>query len=99
MIKRVIFDLDNTLIDWKDDYWHKGIVYGCEKLNLEYHKKLEEKVIEAITEYETNEKYFNVERMQEIINKKLNMKLSSNFIKMILKYFETCVPKKLIIIL
>lgn len=93
MIKRVIFDLDDTLIDWQEDYWHKGIIYSCKELKIEYNKEIEEKVIDAIDEYETNEKYFNVERMQEIINKKLNMKLSTDFIKIILKYFETCVPK------
>lgn len=95
MLKRVIFDLDDTLIGWKDDYWHKGIIYACEKLKVRYNKELEEKIIEAITEYERDEKYFNIEKMQEIINKKINIKLSTNFIKAILKYFEICVPDKI----
>ena len=94
MIKRVIFDLDDTLIDWEEDYWHNGIAYACKEFEVEYNQEIEERIIDSIAEYETNEKYFNVEKMQEIINKKLDMKLSSNFIKTILKYFETCVPEK-----
>lgn len=95
MLKRVIFDLDDTLIDWKEDYWHKGIIYACEKLKVRYNKELEEKIIEAINEYEKDENYFNIEKMQGIINKKINMKLSTSFIKAILKYFEICVPEQM----
>ncbi len=95
MIKRIIFDLDNTLIDWKEEYWNKAIIYACEKFEMEYNKNVEEKIIEAISEYERVEQYYNVEKMQEIINNKLDMKLSSNFIKEILKYFETCIPEQI----
>lgn len=95
MIKRIIFDLDNTLIDWKEEYWNKAIIYACEKFEMEYNKNVEEKIIEAISEYERVEQYYNVEKMQEIINNKLDMKLSSNFIKEILEYFETCIPEQI----
>lgn len=95
MIKRVIFDLDNTLIDWKEEYWHKGIIHACEEFKLEYNKNLEENIIDAIDEYERDEEYYNIEKIQEVINKKIYMKLSSSFIKAILKYFEICIPKQI----
>lgn len=95
MIKRIIFDLDNTLIDWKEEYWSKAIIYVCKNLKMEYNKDVEEKVIEAILEYERVEQYYNVDKMQEMINNKIDMKLSNNFIKEILKYFETCIPDQI----
>lgn len=95
MIKRIIFDLDNTLIDWKEEYWSKAIIFVCKKFKMEYNKDVEEKIIEAILEYERVEQYYNVDKIQEMINNKIDMKLSNNFIKEILKFFETCIPDQI----
>ena len=35
MIKRIIFDLDNTLITWKEEYWN-AVNRTFEKLDLKY---------------------------------------------------------------
>ena len=95
MIKRIIFDLDNTLIDWKDEYWHLGIIEACKKLNIPYTKNIEEKIIKAIDDYENKQKYYDIEIMQSSINKELGKDYSTDFIKKILKYFEICVPKQI----
>ena len=38
MIKRIIFDLDNTLIEWKDEYWD-GVEEALKSENIKYTKK------------------------------------------------------------
>ena len=38
MIKRIIFDLDNTLITWKDEYWN-AVNKTFERFNLQYTDK------------------------------------------------------------
>lgn len=34
-IKRIIFDLDNTLIDWKEEYWN-AVREAFIEMNLQY---------------------------------------------------------------
>ena len=34
MIKKIIFDLDNTLIDWQDSYYNFAIENACKDLSL-----------------------------------------------------------------
>lgn len=94
MIKRVVFDVDNTLIDWKDYYWHDGIIKACSELEISYHIEMEEKIKNVIDNYEKQQEYFNVEIMQDLINKALGENYGIDFIKAILKFFEDCVPEK-----
>lgn len=94
MIKRIIFDLDNTLIDWEDDYWHKGILEACTKLKIKNTIQMEEKISNVIDNYEKYNEYFNIDIMQNLINKELEENYTTDFIKTILKYFEICVPKQ-----
>ena len=47
MIKRLIFDLDNTLIDWKEEYWG-AVEKSFEDLGLEYTSKDMDAVKRAI---------------------------------------------------
>ena len=95
MIKRIVFDLDNTLINWEENYWHDAIIKTCFQLQIEYSVEMEEKIKDVIDSYEKNEQYFNVEIMQNLINKKLCVNYSTDFIKTILKFFEICVPKEM----
>ena len=95
MIKRIIFDLDNTLIDWEDNYWEDGIKFACKKLNINYNDKLKNDIINVIDNYEKTQEYFKIDIMQDLINKKLDSNYDTKFIKLILNYFEKCVPNKI----
>lgn len=95
MIKRIVFDLDNTLINWEGEYWHLGIIKACEELNIPYTMDMEEKIIKVIDEYENKQEYYDIKVMQTSINKELEKDYATDFIKTILKFFEVCVPKQI----
>lgn len=94
MLKRIIFDVDNTLIQWKDEYYKK-INKPFEELKISYIKEDLLNVVKAIDNYEKNYEYFNIYSLQEMFCHTLNKKLPENFTNIVLKYFKTCVPDKL----
>lgn len=94
MLKRIIFDIDNTLIQWKDEYYQK-INQPFEELKIAYTKEDLLNVVKAINNYEKNYEYFNINSLQEMFCHTLNKKLPENFTNIVLKYFKTCVPDKL----
>lgn len=76
MIKRLIFDLDNTLILWKDHYV-EAIRKTIDYFNIETDYRLLDSLIESY------EQYYNVykkEYLLELINKKCNLNLGIEFI-------------------
>lgn len=94
MIKRVIFDIDNTLIKWEDTYYEKlGQVF--EELQMSYTQADIENVVIAIEEYEKREVYFQKEAMHKIIEEKMQKEIQEDFVDTMLTYFTTCVPEKL----
>ena len=52
MIKRIIFDIDNTLIDWKNEYDEKIIRKCYEKENIIPTERLMKKTIKAFNTYD-----------------------------------------------
>lgn len=50
-IKRIIFDLDNTLIDWKEEYWN-SVREAFIEMNLQYNDDTLKKVKRAVDMYE-----------------------------------------------
>lgn len=95
MIKRIIFDLDNTLIDWKENYSTDAVKNACDKFGIKYNDEIIKNIVNVIDNYEKNNEYFNINIMQELINKELNVYYTTDFTKEILKHFETCVPKEI----
>lgn len=94
MIKRIIFDIDNTLIKWENSYYKKlGQVF--EELQMRYTKTDIENVIHAIDEYEKTETYFQKGAMHRIIEEKMQKEIPANFVDTMLAYFSNCVPEKL----
>ena len=81
-MKRLIFDLDNTLIKWKKDYII-DIKKTCEKYNLKIDSV---QIIYDILD-ETGEKYkkLSKETLLKEINKKCNTNLSMEFINTLFK--------------
>lgn len=51
MIKRIIFDVDNTLLEWKEEYIF-ALKNTLDKLNVAYNKEQLESIDNAIVDYE-----------------------------------------------
>ena len=93
MIKRIIFDLDNTLIQWEDEKnWDK--VYKNISKQYEISAQQFKEVKKMINNYEYVEEIFNEEIMQKMINEILQQKYTTEFIKIILSTFAECVPEQ-----
>lgn len=92
MIKRLIFDVDNTLIDWEDDYWD-SLELVFRDLGIQSNENLKNTIITAIDNYEKSNIYYSKQKMLQCINDKLEEKLPYDFIELCLKYFEKCISK------
>ena len=80
-MKRIIFDVDNTLIPWKDEY-RNAIKKTIEKykLNVDYLK------VDAVIEtYEEYYDYYSKENMLELINNHFKLNLNIDFVEYWLK--------------
>ena len=94
-IKRIIFDLDNTLIDWKDEY-SSAIAKTFEQLNIKYTKQDVEAIDNAILIYESGIFLtYKKEDMQKTFEKELGHTLPKEFIDICLKNFAECVPEQI----
>ena len=71
MIKRIIFDQDNTLMKWKDEY---DITYqkALDELGVKYNDEELKSIIDIINSYEKYYDYFDKKNMAELIREKCN---------------------------
>lgn len=75
MIKKIIFDLDNTLIMWKDEY-----LEALRKILKKYNNNEDSNYVnDLIDSYEDYYDKYNKEKMLEIINNNIKEKLDMNF--------------------
>lgn len=76
MIKRVIFDLDNTLIMWKDEY-----LCALEKTIKKHNKNLNKNTINDLIEsYENNHEYYDKTLLMDYINSNIDETITMEFI-------------------
>ncbi len=96
MIKRLIFDLDNTLITWEKKYDNiiKKVLDELGFTNKDT-QELSDKINKLQLEYEKDRKYFNKKEMLDFFNERLEQKLPENFIDKWLELLPTCVPERL----
>ena len=94
MIKRVIFDIDNTLIPWEKEY-NDEIRKTLEDLGIMYTDKDLKQISQAFDEYENEYYTFDRRLMLDFINKYTKKQYPEEFIYNILKRWSTCVPNKI----
>lgn len=96
MIKKLIFDVDDTLIKWEHIFSILTVENAFKDLKIPYNLELINKVNEAINNYEDKYKYYKKDLLLKHINFVCNSNFSNEFID---KYLENCatlaVPKKL----
>ncbi len=78
MVKAIIFDLDNTLIDWKDEYIN-SLKYVLKDYHLSNDSIL--KIDDILNNLEKIDEKLNINKVINYINKTLNLKLTSNFLE------------------
>ena len=94
MIKRVIFDLDSTLIPFKKEYFEE-IKNGLRDLRIKYTDKDYNEILKAFSEYENVYYTFDRKVMMEYINNYTKKNYPKEFIYKITKKWENCVPEKI----
>lgn len=76
MIKKIIFDLDNTLIMWKEEYLN-ALKKTIDKYNI---KEDPQYIIKLIDDYEDIYDNYNKENLLNFINQNIKSKLNMDFI-------------------
>jgi len=82
MLKRIIFDLDGTLIPWKDEY-AKGFEQAVKEFNLPIDITREN---EMYTSFEKSYSAYTMENIKEHLEKFFEMPISEEFINTWLDY-------------
>ncbi len=94
MIKRVIFDIDNTLIPWKNEYYNE--IYNVfNELKIECSDNDFNKIKQALGEYENVYYSFNKENMINFINEYTGKNYPIEFMDKIIERWANCVPEKI----
>ena len=93
MIKRVIFDLDNTLIMWKDNYYDT-LNQTLDYYKIDYNKDIISKLIEAVDTYEEHYDVYNMEFMKNHMEEYSKIDLPTDFVHRWTLYLEKCIPEK-----
>lgn len=94
MIKRVIFDIDNTLIPWEKEY-DLEINKALEELKIQYTDKDIKEISQAFEKYEEKYYIFNKELMLEFINQYTGKNYPKEFIYNIITRWGKCVPNNI----
>ena len=72
MIKKVIFDLDNTLIDWEDEYIF-AITNAINKLDLGYSKEKIKEIDDVLVTYEKSFTKYENKKFCDFLNERCNI--------------------------
>ena len=94
MITRIIFDIDNTLIPWKEEY-HNEIYHALNDLNIKCTETDLKKIKKAFEEYENIYYTFNKKNMINYINEYTGKNYPDEFINKVINRWANCVPENL----
>ena len=79
MVKRLIFDLDNTLIMWKDEYI-LALKNVLDDLDVTYNNDKLHEIDSVLVEYEKHHDIYEKEMFLKYVNDCCNIKLPINFV-------------------
>ena len=89
MLKRIIFDLDNTLISWKEEY-NEAAKKALEECNITIEDKTFSKLQRS---YQENLTQISIENMTNYFNRLYNQNVDNTLIKCWLKHLGTMSEK------
>ena len=93
MIKRIIFDLDDTLIPWKKKYYLK-LIKIAKKHGISISIKDLIRIVSSIDIYEKKYPNFERENVKEMITIISGIKISDQLLDVFIDWVSTCVPKR-----
>ena len=93
MIKKIIFDLDDTLIKWKDEY-NNSILYALDDLNIKYDNMIVDNINKAIADYEKYNDTYDINKMHKMFEEYSKLKIPYEFMDKWLYHIEKCHPNK-----
>ena len=96
-MKAIVFDVDNTLIDWKDEYIF-ALKNVLKEMNLNYSQELVEKIDNVIDDYEKENDILEKNVMLDYINSKCNLNLSLEFIDKLLVAQGECIYENKVLV-
>lgn len=94
MIKRVIFDIDNTLIPWKAEYYNE-INKVLEELKIKHTEEDYNNIIDALNKYEYEYYTFDKDLMSEYVNKYTKKQYPKDLIYKSIDKWAECVPNEI----
>ena len=89
MIKRIIFDVDNTLLPWRDEYIN-AYDKALNELNITHTIEDILTIDKAESEYESHYNIYDRKLMNEFMNSRSNINLPDNFVDTYIKYLSYC---------
>ncbi len=94
MIKKIIFDVDNTLIPWKKEYFEE-IKEVLNELKIDYTENDFNQILKALGEYENEHYKFDRKLMIEYINKCTGKQYPIEFMYRCTDKWSECAPEKI----
>ena len=92
MIKKIIFDLDFTLMDWEDEYIF-AITNAINKLNLDYSEEKIKELDYVLTTYEKENSIYDKEKFCNFLNERCKVNLPLEFVDILLEEQTKCYRK------
>ena len=77
MVKRLIFDLDNTLISWKDEYCELPFLKSLKRFNIDCDAR---HLSNLVYDYDDNYDRYDKKSMIEFFNKNIDTEVDMNFL-------------------
>ena len=93
MIKRIIFDLDDTLIPWTKKYY-LGLTKIAKKHGIKVKLKELSKIADTIDVYEKEYPNFKRENVKDMVTRTTGIKLTDDLLDVLIDWVGTCTPKK-----
>lgn len=93
MIKKIIFDLDDTLIPWRKRYY-LSLTKIAKKHGINLKLKELSKIADSIDVYEKMYPSFSKENVKKIVSELSNITITDDLLDALIDWVGTCTPKK-----
>lgn len=95
MIKKVIFDVDDTIIDWKKEYGQMYLGGALDYFKIPHDEQLCINIEDKVMEYGKQAKKYSRKEITQYLNNQMNLNLPSDYMNVALNLMTNCVPEKL----